>query len=105
MNRKEYTHIISSLVNQKLPSCNQLYIPKYRITDSEPENFELTFSQSFDHKIGGVYIKKLYDGRNLNLIVDCYNPDEKDFNLMNNLQKVIFEFLDKQENRYEGKNE
>lgn len=94
MNRKEYTHIISSLVNQKLPSCNQLH-------DNEPENFKLTFSQSFDHKITGIYIKKLYDGSSLQLMVNCYKPEEKDLNLMNNLQKVIFEFLDQQENRDE----
>lgn len=101
MNRDKYKYIISSLINQELPSPTQLYTSKYVITDLKSEKFELTFSKSFDSKIGGLSVNQSYNGNNLTLTIDCRKPNKKEFDLMNNLEKVIFEFLDKQEVRYD----
>lgn len=93
MNRTEYVASINFLTkekNQKLLPCN-----------ARKENLGLAFSKYFSHKTG-VRFEESFNNSNLILKISCIGtPDKKDFDLFSKLEELIFEFLDKQEVRYD----
>lgn len=95
MNRTEYVASINFLTKEK----NQRLLPY----NASKENLGLAFSKYFNHK-SGVYFEESFNGTVLKIEIKCHrlSPfDKKDFDLFSNLEELIFEFLDKQEVRYD----
>ena len=93
MNRPEYVASIKFLTKEK----NQGLLPY----NTSKENFGLAFTKYFYHK-SGVRFKELFNENTLKIEIQCVrSPDKKAFDLFSNLEELIFEFLDKQEVRYD----
>lgn len=92
MNRLEYLVSMDFLTSKK----NQKFLPD----NTKKEHFGLAFNKYFFHK-SGVRFEESFNQTTLKIEISVGIPNKKDFDLFSNLEELIFEFLDKQEVRYD----
>jgi hypothetical protein len=93
MNRPEYVASINFLTKEK----NQRLLP----CNASKEHLGLAFTKYFFHK-SGVRFEESFNETTLKIEIKCVGtPNKKDLVLFGKLEELIFEFLDKQEVRYD----
>lgn len=93
MNRTEYVASINFLTKEK----NQRLLPD----NTRKESLGLAFTKYFYHK-SGVRFEESFNETTLKIEIKCVGtPNKKDLALFGKLEELIFEFLDKQEVRYD----